>query len=327
MLSIVRGGGRLPVTAFAMALGLCLWAGPCVLAGVDGQGDHAEGRFRHGHLGYGTLGWEPYGSYSGLYGFSLRWHRGYGYGRYALGVGADGGYPFYGGPGYPHEPPPLRRFGPASPFAYYGGPEFRGPGCPNFFTPVGPLVIDKPVVTIGEPGDFGYINERGDVYPGRDFGSYTGALPYPESYFAPYSSEAAMTGSSGAEGAARPMTTPLTPAASPGPLSASPSPGIGEATTVRAPGRYLGIDEVPTVDSDGVRGIQVTRIFPDSPAEKAGLHTGDVIRSINGYLTTERGNLAWIISVATPNNVLKMTVRSAIDGKVRAVLAELPARP
>ena len=327
MLSLMRGGGRLPLRGFAVALGLCLFAEPWVLAGVDGHGDHGEGRFKHGHLGSGTLGWEPYGLYPGLYGFSLRWHPGYGYGRYALGVGADGGYPFYGGPGYPHEPPALRRFGPARPFAYYGGPEFRGPDCPNFFMPVGPLVISKPVVTIGEPGDFGYVNASGDVYPGHDFGSYTGAIPYPESYFAPYASEAAMTGSSGAEGPARPTTTPSVPAPSPGPPSASLAPGLGEETTVRAPGRYLGIDEEPTVDPDGVRGIEVTRVLPDSAAEKAGLHPGDVIRSINGYLTTERGNLAWIMTVATPNHVLKMTVRSAIDGKAHTILADLPATP
>ena len=197
MLSLARGGGRLPLKAFAVTLGLLVLAGSSVLADVDGHGNHNEGRFKHGHLGYGTLGWAPYGLYPGLYGFSLRWHPGYGYGLYALGVGADGGYPFYGGPGYPHEPPALRRFGPARPFAYYGGPDYPRYGCTNYFTHVSGLVIDKPVVTIGEPGDIGYVNENGDVYPGRDFGSYTGAFPYPETLFAPYASAAATTGSSG----------------------------------------------------------------------------------------------------------------------------------
>ena len=223
--------------------------------------DHHEGRFKHGHLGYGTLGWEPYGLYPGLYGFSLRWHPGYGYGRYALGVGADGGYPFYGGPGYPHDPPTLRRFGPARPFAYYGGPGDPRFGCSNFFTHVDGLVIDKPVVTIGEPGDFGYVNENGDVYPGRDFGSFTGTLPYPETLFAPYTSAAAATGSSGAEGAAKPATPPYTPpAASPGPPSPRSSPAVGEVTRMHAPARYLGIEEEPVSMPTGVRGIKVTRV-------------------------------------------------------------------
>ena len=285
MLSLVRGGGRLPLNAFAVALGIWIFAGPSVLADVDGHGgDHNEGRFKHGHLGYGTLGWAPYGMYPGWYGFSLRWHLGYGYGRYALGVGADGGYPFYAGPGYPHDPPKLRRFGPARPIAFYGGPEYPRYGYSNFFTHVEGMVIDKPVVTIGEPGDYGYVNENGDVYPGRDFGSYTGALPYPETLFAPYASEAAATGSSGAEGAAKPATPPYhaPPAARPGAPSASLAPADGEVTTVHAPGRDFGIEEEPTVDTDGVRGIKVANVFPGSAAEKAGLHPGDVIHSTNG---------------------------------------------
>ena len=69
------------------------------------------------------------------------------------------------------------------------------------------------------------------------------------------------------------------------------------------------------------------KVFPESAAAKAGLHEGDVIHSINGYLTTEHGNLAWIIAVATPNNVLRMNVRTQSDGKIHAILAELPTPP
>jgi membrane-associated protease RseP (regulator of RpoE activity) len=324
MLSLARGGGRLPLKAFAVALGLLVFTRPPVLADVDGHGDHNEGRFKHGHLGYGTLGWAEYGLYPGLYGFSLRWHPGYGYGRYALGVGSDGGYPNYAGPGYPHDPPKLRRFGPARPYTYYGPPDYVPDGCTNYFTHVDGLVIEKPVVTIGEPGDFGYVNENGDVYPGRDFGSYTGTLPYPETLFAPYASAAAATGSSGAEGPARPATAPYTPpAANPGPPSASLAPADGEVTTVHAPGRYIGIEEEPSVDANGVRGIKVAHVLPGSAAEKAGLQPGDVIHSTNGYLTTDRGNLAWITAVATPNNVLRMTARTASDGKLHTILVDL----
>jgi hypothetical protein len=64
------------------------------LADDRDHGDSNEGRFKHSNLENGTLGWAEYGLYPGLYGFSLRWHLGYGYGLYALGVGADGGYPF-----------------------------------------------------------------------------------------------------------------------------------------------------------------------------------------------------------------------------------------
>ena len=197
MLSLVRGGGRLLVEGIYLALGISVaspvhWPLPTITVQLV---DH-EGRFKHYNLGEGTLGWAEYGLYPGLYGFSLRWHPGYGYGRYALGVGADGGYPFYGGPGYPHEPPHLRRFGPTEPYAYYGGPGYPISGCSNFYQGIGGLVVDKPVVSVGEPGDFGYVGRNGERNPGADFGHFTGALPYPTTYLAP--NAAAATGSSGA---------------------------------------------------------------------------------------------------------------------------------
>lgn len=177
MLPMVRGGGRLTRKALAIWVGLLVYLSPSVVfAGDDGHGDLHEGRFKHGHLGYGTLGWAEYGVYPGLYGFSLRWHPGYGYGLYALGVGANGGYPFYGGPGYPHEPPHLNRFGPTEPFGYFGGPEYPISGWSNFYQGIGGLVVTPPVVAIGEPGDLGYVGEDGQRNPGADFGQFTGAF-------------------------------------------------------------------------------------------------------------------------------------------------------
>jgi hypothetical protein len=178
MLSLLRGGDRLPSKALTWALGISVFAGSLAVADDHGSAVDHEGRFKHNNLGYGTLGWAEYGLYPGLYGFSLRWHPGYGYGRYALGVGADGGYPFYGGPGYPHEPPHLRPFGPTEPYAYYGGLGYPFFGWSNFYQDVGGLVVDKPVVGIGEPGDFGYVGANGERNPGADFGHFTGALPY-----------------------------------------------------------------------------------------------------------------------------------------------------
>jgi PDZ domain len=327
MLLQVRGGGTLPLRALALALGIGAFAGTSVKADDGTLGDFHEGRFKHNHLSEGTLGWAEYGLYPGLYGFSLRWHLGYGYGRYALGVGADGGYPFYGGPGYPHEWPRLRRFGPATPFAYYGGPDHPREGDCNYYTGIGGLVIEKPVVTIGAPGDLGYDNENGDVTPGTSFGAYTGAIPYPETFFAPYASAAATTGSSGAEGPARPLTGPPNPRAAGAGPAAALSPATGEGAALQGPGRYLGIDEVPVADPSGVRGIQVTKVYAGSPAGMAGLRAGDVIHSVNGYPTRERGNLAWIINIGTRNDVLTMNVRSVVDGKEHAISINLPTQP
>jgi hypothetical protein len=328
MLSLLRGDVRLPLCILCLGSAFSVLSTSPAVAGAGGHGADCGGHHGDGETSYGTLGWAPDGLYPGFYGFSLRWHPGYGYGLYALGVGADGGYPAYAGPGYPHEPPPLNRCGPEAPYLFNGGPDYPRIGYSNYFQEIGGFVIDKPVVSVGEPGDFGYVDAQGDVAPGRDFGSFTGALPYPETKFAPYAAEAAMTGSSYPQGPGRSSSsTSEMPEARRGAPSASLSPGVGEVTKVRGPGRYLGIDEEPTVDSGGTAGIKVTRVFPGSPAEATGLRVGDVIHSINGYLTTERGNLAWIISVATPNNVLKMYVRTASDGKVHEVLADLPIPP
>ena len=75
--------------------------------------------------------------------------------------------------------------------------------------------------------------------------------------------------------------------------------------------RYLGIDEEPMVGSDGSKAMKISNVYPGTAAEKAGLKAGDILRSANGYLTEQRGNLAWIIANATPNNLLKLNVQTA----------------
>ena len=96
--------------------------------------------------------------------------------------------------------------------------------------------------------------------------------------------------------------------------------GIIDPNTQR---RLLGIDVEPAVLSGGVKAMKVGKIFPGSAAERAGLQAGDVIRSINGYVTEQRGNLAWIIANAAPNNELKMNVQTAKDGQDHLVTATL----
>ncbi len=87
--------------------------------------------------------------------------------------------------------------------------------------------------------------------------------------------------------------------------------------------RLLGIDEDPLVLPDGAKAMKISKVFPGSPAEKAGLEAGDVIRSVNGYLTEQRGNLAWIIANAMPNNQLKIDVQKAKDGQNHQITATL----
>jgi hypothetical protein len=175
MSSWVWGGGQTAMTAVALAVAIGSFSGiptradEGVVQGVFHQGKWCPGE--------GTLGYGGYGLYPGLPGFGLAYHPGYGYGGKALGVGVFGGYPFYGGPGYPHEPPRLNRFGPAMPYEYFGGPGYPIFGWSHFYQGIGGLVVDKPVVGIGEPGDFGYVGENGEFGAGNDFGQFTGTLP------------------------------------------------------------------------------------------------------------------------------------------------------
>ena len=102
---------------------------------------------------------------------------------------------------------------------------------------------------------------------------------------------------------------------------------IRTETDLPIQGRYLGIEPEPVVDADGVQGLKVADVFPGSAAEKAGLHAGDVIHSINGYLTAKRDDLAWIMANAAPDGVVKMSVRTASDGKVHTITAQLAVEP
>jgi len=106
--------------------------------------------------------------------------------------------------------------------------------------------------------------------------------------------------------------------------SAYGAAGTGAMTSAPSQRRILGIDEEPVVGADGTKAMKVANVYAGTAAEKAGLQVGDVIRSINGYLTEQRGNLAWIIANATPGNELKMNVQTVKDGQNHLITANLP---
>lgn len=304
---------RTPMKALALMLGFGGFAGDAVIAG-DGPvvcecQTHKPGKAHKGIVGHfhqssaGTLGYGPPGLHPGWQGFGLGYHPGYGYGGRALGAGAEGGYPFYGGPGYPHPDPALNRLMlQAEPFPYFGGPGGPSPDHPHFYGLAGPLVAEKPVITIGD--------DRYDV----GYGYSTGAVPYSEAVMAPFTTRAGTGGYSPEAGAPPPASAP---SASTPPV---PAPNPGPRTNDRS----LGIDCEPAVDAAGIRGMRVTKVYPGTPADKAALRVDDVIHSINGYVTTQPGNLEWVTLKAAKDNILKMTVRTANDAKVKVIDAKLP---
>lgn len=274
-----KSHGRLRSYPLALALAACVVSAAPAIAIADGEPCGKPGC--RGHVGA-----------SGFQGFGLGYHLRYGYGGDALGVGPDGGYPFYGGPGYPHCEPQLRRCRPIVPFPYFGGPGGPGPGQPHYFGGVGPLVVDERVVTVESDGISGYA----------DFGPFTGAVPYPESAFGPFA----------AAGAATTPGEPIVPA-------------TAEVTRVPAARRpQLGLDADPVLDAAGVRGLRIANVYPGTAAARAGLQPGDVIRSIDGRRTEQPDHVIAILNGSAPGKTLTLTVRRARDGKEHTVKAELP---
>lgn len=316
--SILRGVGRLiPV---AIAVGLGIWCSspsggvagdlgptgegpvPRALLVPPGSGPgpkdihYAKKKPTANASTCGTLGYGPPGLQPGFQGFGLGYHLGYGYGGAGLGPGAFGGYPYYGGPGYPHPWPTLNRFGNNTPFPYYGGPGGPSPSCPNFFAPVGPLAPDRPVVIFERNPDTPDVGE---------YGGYTGSIPYPETTFAPFTT---IAGSSGSYSGVSNVVPPPNPTTNP------PS------------NRSFGVDGEPVPDSGagGVLGLKIVGLLPGSIAEKAGLRVGDVLLSINGRLTQRSSDLFAILESAAANTLLKVKVRTATDGKEKDITIQLP---
>lgn len=97
-------------------------------------------------------------------------------------------------------------------------------------------------------------------------------------------------------------------------------------TSATAPSSWplpkLGIDEKGVTNSAGQSAIEVTKVQLGSPAELAGVKTGDQILSANGFLTQKPGNLAWIINHHAPKGVLTMQIKKA-DGKTATATATL----
>lgn len=333
MIAYIRGS-KLPLKAFGLSLGISILFGsvataqdnvpvvPSNLPVVRSNLPPVTQPYTGIHLfpgppSAGSLGYGPPGIHEGYQGFGLGYHLGYGYGGDALGPGADGGYPFYGGPGYPHCNPQLRRIGGIVPFPYFGGAGYPTPDHPNFYGGTGELVPDRPVVSI--------IAENGQPVMATDFGSFTGAVPDAEARFAPFTARAAAGAALMRRSQSRSnLPAPTGPETGLTPPKPSTNPSVGGLSEPPRARQFLGIEAEPATDAAGVRGMKITKIHPGSAAERVGLHEGDVIRSINDYTTQLRGNLEWIYVNAAPNNILKMNVFTPGDGKEHAYTTQIP---
>ena len=80
---------------------------------------------------------------------------------------------------------------------------------------------------------------------------------------------------------------------------------------------------VAVEDTDG--GVQVSTVAPGSPAEKAGINEGDVIRSIDGTAVADSAVLGDAIAAHQPGDQVQVGVERA--GKPETVAVTLEARP
>jgi hypothetical protein len=249
---------------------------------------HSSAVTTNAELGYG-----PPGAHPGFLGFGLSFHPGYGYGGNALGVGAYGGYPCYGGPGYP---------------LHYGYPKFAYP----YYEGIGQLYYDPPVV----------VTELDNA---SDFGPYTGASSYAFTHPS-YASEAAATGSFVPGNVSLPDTNATNPYPEATITPGESVPGMPPGAMNRTPlqDRFLGMELEPTTVASGRKGLRIGSIIASSTAANAGLDVGDLIISVNGQPTEQRQQLDRVVSSTAPDNILRMNVLKARDASEQVITIRMP---
>ncbi len=266
------------------SIAIGLASGSPAIAHGGGGGGGGHGGGGGGHMGGGGFHGGGFGwGHGGHMGGGFSHHGGYGYGGYYPGFFGFGGLGLGYGLGYG-----------------YGYPGYGyGYGYPGY--------------------GLGYSGYGYGSYPGYSYGSgyYYPDYTYGTGYVYPGSSY--VVNSYGNSGYVAAPGSGYTYSSAYGTV---PLQGTTPAAPSAFPVPSLGIDEEKVSDATGSH-IQVTRVHPGSPAERAGLQAGDTIVSANGYLTQDPGNLAWIINHHAPNGVVTLNVRKAANGQEATVNATL----
>lgn len=75
-------------------------------------------------------------------------------------------------------------------------------------------------------------------------------------------------------------------------------------------------------------GVLVNKVLPGSPAEKAGLKRGDVIRSFDGQAVKDQNALLQIVAKTPPKKKVRLTVyRDGREAELALVTGEMPSNP
>jgi serine protease Do len=95
---------------------------------------------------------------------------------------------------------------------------------------------------------------------------------------------------------------------------------------------YLGVGIQPVTKDiaeqfklDSARGALVTDVTPGSPAEKAGIIRGDVIRKVNGYEVKD--TIALVNRISEADIGSNLTIDLIRDGRAKSVTAQITEQP
>lgn len=99
-----------------------------------------------------------------------------------------------------------------------------------------------------------------------------------------------------------------------------------------ASGGYIGImlheidsERAKTLNLPEVAGVEITRVGPDSPAEKAGLKPGDVILEYNGQTVEGMAQFSRMVHETPPGHEIKLGINR--NGTPQTVIVKVGIRP